>query len=336
MKTSNLMITLSLCSLLLSSASIFGMETRKRRNDKGRTYADVTKTGIRVTQKDRTIEIDSELRDQSDTDEKSTTTETSTVTTTPIQTNNTTKNSLSSESLGIFKWLRDNVISSPGQNVLTELRQKTFEKGSTPNLRRLQKAVEEFRSAEDYRNLTELLELCKQQKIKIDSTVLMKITHQSLQEKKAEQEQELAKVIIAHHGNITTQANKQLKRLQELVDTEVKKFSDLIKKSKNSLNDDIENHGKEIRIVKQGQLLTHQVNAMFKNQIDGHNSDDEDNDEYVGLSEYNNHGILEKPTVNMSAPLQQMGDDIRRITSALSTVKQSLHNIYGIKAITEQ
>ena len=306
MKTSNLIITFGLFSLLLSPASIFGMETRKR------TYVDVTREGIRVTQKNHTLEID-QAPSYQHTD--------------------------SSEKLSILTWLtwfKDNVISSPGQNVLTELRQKTFEKGSTPNLRRLEKAVKEFLRAGDYRNLTELLELCNQQNIKIYSTVLMKSIHQFMQNKKAEIEQELAKVTIVNYDQIAVQANKKLKRLKTFVDTEVKQFTDLMKKRQDSVNEDIEKHCKEIRMVKRGQLFTHQVNAMFKNQIDGHNSDDEDSDEYLDLIAYDNRKILEKPTVKKFKQLQQLRKDISTMLDHLTEVNKSFQDMRGIKAITKQ
>ncbi len=337
MKTSNLIITtLSLCSLLLSSVSIFGMETKKRRNEKKRTYVDVAKKGIRVTTNDRTIEIDSEPSDQrTDSDEESTTTDTATVTTTPLSTNDSnTEKAFSSK---IATWFKDSVWSQ-GANVLSELEQSTFCKNNTSDSRRLEKAIEEFSGRKDkpnHKHLVRLLKLCQKQNISIDSRLVIKSAHQFLKKKKAEQEKELVKVITTQRNNIATQANKQLKQLQEEINTGVKKFTDLMQKMIKSLDEDIENHCKEIRIVKYGQILTHQINTVFEDKDD----DGYDSDDNIGLDCYDNCGILEKTTVNKSDLILNLSKDISQINytfGVLSKILSDIHSIRNTKAITEQ
>ena len=294
MKTSNLIITFGLCSLIFSPASIFGMETRKRRNKKERNYADVTKKGIRVTQKNHTIEIDSEPKYQLGTDEESTTIDT--VIITPFSTNDSSNVEEGPSYMNrVLTWCKD-ACWNEKVNILAELTNDTFDSNNTSNLRRLEKALEQCCKEDDPITLINIISLCNSKEIDIDNRVLMTRIHKFLLSQKTQKEKEL----------------EDLKsQLTNSSDNYIKKCIEYIKK------------------IKAGQIVAHCVNTSFT--VNDYCSDEE-----VIPDDYTEEYILQKPTVKKFDQRLQLRKDTSEMLYHLTQVKELLHNIRGIKAITEQ
>ncbi len=327
MKTSNLIITFGLCSLIFSPASIFGMETRKRRNKKERNYADVTKKGIRVTQKNHTIEIDSEPKYQLGTDEESTTIDT--VIITPFSTNDSSNVEEGPSYMNrVLTWCKD-ACWNEKVNILAELTNDTFDSNNTSNLRRLEKALEQCCKEDDPITLINIISLCNSKEIDIDNRVLMTRIHKFLLSQKTQKEKELAKVVNKHHNDIAQQLNEKLKQLKEVVGPRAKEIEDLKSQLTNSSDNYIKKCIEYIKKIKAGQIVAHCVNTSFT--VNDYCSDEE-----VIPDDYTEEYILQKPTVKKFDQRLQLRKDTSEMLYHLTQVKELLHNIRGIKAITEQ
>ena len=324
MKTSNLITTFGLCSLLLSPAYIFAMETRKMRNKNKRTYSDVVKKGIRVTQKN---EIESKPKYKLGADEESTTTET--VTTMPPSTNDSSNvEEVPSYMNRVLTWCKDACWKEKA-NILLELTNNTFDPKNTSNLRRLEKALEQCCKEDDPITLINIMDLCEDKEIDIDNKILMTRIHKFLLSQKTQKEKELAKIVDERHNDISQQLNEKLKQLKEVVGPRVKEIENLRLQLTNSYDNDIKKHIEYIKTIKEGQSITHYVNKNFT--VNGYCSDEE-----VTPNDYTEQYILEKPTVKKFKQLQQLREDTSTILYHLTQANKSFQAIRGIKAITEQ
>ncbi len=169
-----------------------------------------------------------------------------------------------------------------------------------------------------------LLLICKRDKISIDDKNTITLVHTFLKKKKQEREDQLKQTVQNNLERICEQSNNLLQSLNLIIAQKTEQLNQLIENFNSTLNNEIETQGKEIRLIKSGQLLTHKVNQVFK--TDGYDSDDD-----KILADYTNNLILQKPTVNMHDKINHVQNNITRISQALVQVTTQTK---AIKAIT--
>jgi hypothetical protein len=130
-----------------------------------------------------------------------------------------------SQGLGAFKWVSDNIVFGEDKNVLSELKDGTFDKSITANTRRLERTVEKYSKQQtpaSLETLHTLMSLCAQNNIAIDSTTVLDVERKYVCDcRKAEEAQLTDKVKATLKSSLETRTailNKLREQFSQAMD----------------------------------------------------------------------------------------------------------------------
>jgi len=301
MKTSNLIISLSLCSLLLSPASIFGM---KKEEDSDKDFIIVT--------------VD-------DSNKKKETNKENILDSTEIKT--TSSSSLS--------WTFVDLFRNPKTLVISSLKNNTYY--HTSGLKGINMALRRCFLDKDYTSLTCILGLCKTNKIFIADDPIIKQCLELLEIKKRKEEKIFIDKLNQNYTNDSKCLNKELEKLKKdfvtVVDTLKKMTSNYeFKKSDENNNKATNTALKYLQNTK--RKLTKQTMLAFTG-----NTNEKKEEVAAFLNKYRPDGKKITENTTYTNALELMDKLKKKIEPTYQTVYQmnkKLSEIPPMKAIIEQ
>ncbi len=237
--------------------------------------------------------------------------------------------------LGFARGLKD-YIWNEEENTYAELVNKQIDLTNSSYHRKLDTTVEIYSSTrKNSDRLASVLTLCRQEPykgfIKIND-ISSSMAHIYLVQENKTKQTNLKNTIEEKDKAFIENYNGLLEGLQDSVKEKVDTMNTLLNLYIKSRNDDIQEKGNEIRVLKKALVNLHHLNKTFKlpedKKTDGYCSDEEKNPNNVDTS-YNDKHLLDK--IDATFSMNATETKIERLLKALQNFNEAMQGIQAVR-----